>query len=358
MTAQGVDRFARARLIPDWDPDQLATSTAVIAGVGALGNEVAKNLALAGVGRLILSDPDTVSGSNLSRTVLFRVSDVGRAKPIAAATALGALAPDTEVVTRVAGLVSGVGLGELADAGVVLGCLDSIRSRMQLLGRCALVGAALVDGGTGMWGGEVRLRLSPDEACFGCTLSAHERGMSDLPFSCAEPFGDGPAPASIVATSLVGGWMTVAALRILLGRAPDYRLVRVDGLGGRAEPVTVRRDVECPHHDPLQGAVEPVGVSHRHRVGDLLAALPQGAEPFGWTRFALPPRCPGCGGAAQQADGDVTSCPVCGSLIRPRFSERLRDAGSDQRLCELGVAPGEILTVRLPEGGRQWRRLS
>jgi molybdopterin/thiamine biosynthesis adenylyltransferase len=40
------DRFARARLIDGWDQNRLAGATAVVAGVGALGNEVAKNLAL------------------------------------------------------------------------------------------------------------------------------------------------------------------------------------------------------------------------------------------------------------------------------------------------------------------------
>lgn len=359
MIAQHTDRFARARLIPDWDPELLATRTAVVAGVGALGNEVAKNLALAGVGRLILCDPDQVAVSNLSRTVLFTASDVGRAKPVAAAAGLRVLAPDTEVLTRVADLVSGVGLGELADAGVVLGCLDTIQARMRLLGRCALVGAALVDGGTGAWGGEVRLRLSPDDACYGCTLSAHERGAADEPWSCAEPRDGAPAAASIVTTSLVAAWMTAAALRILLGAPPEYRMLRVDGVGGRTEPVTLDRDHECPHHHPLPGVVMPIDVNHRQTVADLLAALPEGAEVSGWTRFPTPLRCLRCDlyHHPAEAGGDGARCARCGALIRPQFSERLGDADPGLPLHELGIAPKEILTVRLREGGHQWRRM-
>jgi molybdopterin-synthase adenylyltransferase len=360
MIAQHTDRAARARLVPGWDPELLATRTAVVAGVGALGNEVAKNLALAGVGRLILCDPDRVTVSNLSRTVLFTAADLGCAKPVAAAAALRVLAPDTEVLTRVADLVSGVGLGELADAGVVLGCLDSVRARMRLLGRCALVDSALVDGGTGAWGGEVRLRLSPEEPCYGCTLSAHERGTADEPWSCAEPRAGTPAAASIVATSLVAAWMTVAALRILLGVPPEYRLLRVDGLAGRTEPVTTDRDLQCPHHRPLPGPVTPVDVSHRQTVRDLLAALPEGAEVSGWTRFPIPLRCLRCElyhpQPAAAGDGGM-NCARCGALIRPQFSERLRDAEAGRSLHELGIAPKEILTVRLREGGHQWRRL-
>jgi molybdopterin/thiamine biosynthesis adenylyltransferase len=355
---QGTDRFARARLIAGWDPQRLAAATAVVAGVGALGNEVAKNLALAGVGRLVLCDPDTVAVSNLSRTVLFGVDDIGRPKPLAAADALARLAPDAVLVTRRADLTSGIGLGELADAGVVLGCLDSVHARMALLGRCALAGAALVDGGTGAWGGEVRLRLDPAEPCYACALRAHERGVSDLPWSCAEP-PVGPAAASIVATSLVASWMTLAALRVLLGEPPAFRLVRIDGLAGRTGPVGVTRDPRCPHHQQLP-APTPVAVDHTSTVAELVAALPPGAEPTAWTRFPLPRRCAACGlrEVPSTAVDEVVGCPRCSALVRTRFTERLLDADPALRLCDLGVAPEEILTVRDGDGGATWRRLN
>lgn len=351
--AETPDRHDRARLIDDWDPERLAAATAVIVGVGALGNEVAKNLALAGVGRLVLCDPDTVAVTNLSRTVLFTDADVGAPKPLAAAAALGRLAPATTVEARTSDLVAGVGLGELADAAVVLGCLDSIRARMQLLGRAALVDAPLVDGGTGPWAGEVRVRVTPEEPCFGCSLSAHERGLSDVPWSCADPPPAGPAASSIVATALVASWMTVAALRIVLGDPPPWRLLRIDALAGRAEPVYPTRDPRCPHHEPLPGRPEPVDVDHRQTVGELLAALPADADPVAWAGFPLPARCAVCG-----REGDIGSdCGRCGAPLHPRTSERLRDAGQDVRLCDLGVAPQEIITVRLGEEGHQWRRM-
>jgi molybdopterin/thiamine biosynthesis adenylyltransferase len=350
------DRHARSRLVPGWDADRLARSTAIVAGVGALGNEVAKNLALAGVGRLVLCDPDRVAVPHLGRTVLFEPADVGRPKPLAAAAALARLAPDTEVVPRLAELVSGVGLGELAGAGVVLGCLDTVRARMQLLGRAALVEAPLVDGGTGPWAGEVRVRLTTTEPCFACTLTEHERGRSDVPWSCAEPPPTGPAAASIVTTALVASWMTVAAIRVLLGDPPPQRLLRIDARSGRTEPATIARDPACPHHRTLPGPVSPVPVGAGDTVGALLAALPAGAEPIAWTNFAMPLRCAVCGNYDPLQV--VGSCSRCGSVLRARSSERLRDAGAERRLADLGVAPEEILTVHLPGGKRQWRQLS
>lgn len=214
--SETADPFARQRLIEGWSQHRLSAATAIVIGVGALGNEVAKNLALAGVGRLLLCDPDVVDMTNLSRSALFTSADAGRAKVDAAAGALARLSQATSVVARQATLTAGAGLGELAAARLVLGCLDSRRSRQELLGRCALAGVPLVDGGTGPWSGEVRVRISLDAGCYACSLTPYERGESDTPRSCAEILPPGAEPAFIATTSLVAAWMTVAALRSCL----------------------------------------------------------------------------------------------------------------------------------------------
>lgn len=358
------DRFGRQRLIPGWNQERLEGATVVVAGVGALGNEVAKNLALAGLGRLILCDPDTVESSNLSRTVLVSDDDVGRPKAEAAARALRRLNPGIRVEPRTADLATGVGLGELADADVVLGCLDSRRSRLRLLGRCALVDAVLIDGGTQPWGGEVRLRQGNDEPCYGCSLSAAERAVGDQPWSCRDLVAAAPAASSIASTALIASWMTLAALRALFADPPAYTLLRVDALTGLSGPVSVRRDPGCPHHRPLEGPVRALPVSCRATVAELLARLEPDDDPLTWSEFVVPGPCPACGHypekertSATQTDIDTPSCQNCGVLVRPRFSQRLRVADPDARLSTLGVAPEDILSVRRPEGGYAWRRL-
>src|SRR5947209_7959404 len=67
------DRYHRLRLIQWWDQKRLADSVAIVGGAGALGNEVLKNLALLGVGRVFVCDRDTIETSNLTRSVLFRL---------------------------------------------------------------------------------------------------------------------------------------------------------------------------------------------------------------------------------------------------------------------------------------------
>ncbi|MBT2510189.1 ThiF family adenylyltransferase [Streptomyces sp. ISL-98] len=360
----GEDRFARERLVPGWDPDTFAGATAVVVGLGALGNEAAKNLALAGIGRLVLCDPDTVETTNLSRSVLFGPDDIGRPKTEAAAEALRRLSATVVVEPRVRDLAAGVGLGELAAADVVLGCLDSLRSRMRLLGRCALVEAPLVDGATGPWEGEVRLRLDTQEACYGCTLTAHQRSSADVPWSCLDDTTAGQLGTSIGTTALVAAWMTQAALCSVLGTPPPYRMLRIESLTGRTAPVVMTRARDCPHHRPIQGDITPCALNHRATAGELTAVLPFGGEPLTWSQFPLPVRCRACRGYAETvgdravADTPFSRCDQCGRLRRPRFSNRLRDAAPDARLTELGVPPQEILPVRQPRGEYTWHQLS
>ena len=50
----------------------------MVVGAGALGNEVLKNLALFGVGNIVIVDFDTIEYSNLTRSILFRESDADK----------------------------------------------------------------------------------------------------------------------------------------------------------------------------------------------------------------------------------------------------------------------------------------
>jgi len=67
-----------------------------IAGVGGLGSNIAISLTRAGIGKLILADPDTVSNSNLSRQQYF-LNQVGLPKVAALKDNLMNISPFTLV---------------------------------------------------------------------------------------------------------------------------------------------------------------------------------------------------------------------------------------------------------------------
>lgn len=58
-------RFARLEAIEWWNQDLLARTRVLVVGAGALGNEVIKNLAMLGVGHVVVVDMDNVEISNL-----------------------------------------------------------------------------------------------------------------------------------------------------------------------------------------------------------------------------------------------------------------------------------------------------
>ena len=60
-------RFARLEAIEWWNQSLLQQARVLVLGAGGLGNEVIKNLALLGIGHVVLADMDRIELSNLSR---------------------------------------------------------------------------------------------------------------------------------------------------------------------------------------------------------------------------------------------------------------------------------------------------
>lgn len=73
--------------------------SAIVIGCGGIGNWVAINLALVGVGQIILFDNDTVGASNLNRT-LFKLSHIGQPKVKAVKDLIAERRKDTIVVAN------------------------------------------------------------------------------------------------------------------------------------------------------------------------------------------------------------------------------------------------------------------
>ncbi|MEU9478250.1 ThiF family adenylyltransferase [Streptomyces sp. NPDC048191] len=328
------DRYARHLLVPGWDQDRLGSATVAVIGVGALGNVVAQTLALAGVGRLLLCDPDAVDASNLSRCPLFRPDDIGRSKARTAAAALARLAPGIRAEARPAPLVSGVGLAELRAAALVVGCLDSRAARIELAARCNLVGAGMLDGGTHDWGGQVAY-FPPGGRCWACGTPAAELAVADSRWSCAAPLGAGlPVGANAPVAYLVGSWLAGHAVRLLLGLPVEPHPLRIDAYGSTVPvatpgPMDTAAD-DCPLHERIDAnAVRRLPLGAGARVRELLGHTDPDEEPLGWAGFR-----------AADAPPDA-----------PPAAFRLRAAPAEATLREIGVAPGEVLAVTRRDGG-------
>lgn len=79
--------------------DDFSEHSAIVVGCGGIGNWVAVDLALIGVGTLILFDNDKVEASNLNRT-LFKLSHINKPKVSAVKELISERRKDTIVITN------------------------------------------------------------------------------------------------------------------------------------------------------------------------------------------------------------------------------------------------------------------
>ena len=119
-----TDRFVRQRdLVPF---DRMAEVSATVIGLGAIGRQVAIQLASIGTPRIQLIDFDHVDVSNTT-TQGYRKHEVGTAKPIACAEAINELDPTIEV-TRIEDRYR----PRQQIGNVVFCCVDSIKARAAI----------------------------------------------------------------------------------------------------------------------------------------------------------------------------------------------------------------------------------
>lgn len=151
--------------------ERLRSAAVVLVGVGGIGNWVALTLASAGVGKLVLVDPDEVSLSNLNRQVLFTPSDVGLPKTEVAARRLKEFRPDlqAESVQRVIKVEAD--LEPLLDgASFVMGMAGPPSRTGQLLSRtCVRRGVSFLLHHDSLMG---PLCMPGKTACYDCMLTA------------------------------------------------------------------------------------------------------------------------------------------------------------------------------------------
>lgn len=219
ITDPDRDRYHTFGYISWWQQEVVRNATVMVVGAGALGNEVLKNLALMGVGNILICDFDTIEDSNLSRSVLFRSSDNGRRKVDAAAASVKALNPDVKVKAWHGDINTEMGLGVFRHVDVIVGCLDNREARLSIDRFSQFVNRPWVDGAIQELMGIVRVFWPGRGANYECTLSDHDYQMISLRYSCPLLARDnilqGKVPTTPTSASIVAAFQTQEALKLI-----------------------------------------------------------------------------------------------------------------------------------------------
>ena len=181
-------------------------------GCGALGNEVLKNLALLGVGNIWVVDYDTIEKHNLTRSVLFRESDIGRYKAEVVAERVKELNPDSQVHPILGKLEFAFGRGLLREMDVAFGCLDGVGARRELNERCYFAGVPWIDGGIGHNSGNVALfdPRVPETACYQCAMDNFAWEKLNERYPCPRGYLQDNYEEAKIATTIMTASVTAA----------------------------------------------------------------------------------------------------------------------------------------------------
>jgi len=370
------DRFAIYKLMAYFREDVVRGGKIFCAGAGALGNEVLKNFALLGVGELWFADFDDIDASNLAKSVLFRPTDIGRAKVDVAAERLAQMDPEIDLHPISADVRFGIGLGVFRRMDVLTSVVDSIDARVGFNRIAAALGKPWLDAGIGELSWRVSCWDPPGGPCFECTMDDTMRYQQHLPYapSCA-PMAEAirdmqRQPTSPLAAAMSGALLAQEALKLLHDvrmEEPPPELTMPHGAQfyfGGGDPyleTQLRRPVDgCPGHD-YWGEVLEVP-EFKAATTTLRELLERAGEALGVAVQATSIRlgfdlihevyCHPCGHRAEYFSParsrfvDLT-CPQCGGEARPDYKRALRatERFADRPLAALGFPPLHIFLV-------------
>lgn len=213
------DRYHTFSLLSWWKQETVRNATALVIGAGALGNEVLKNLALMGIGRILIVDFDTIEDANLSRSVLYRAGDNGKKKAEVAARAVREINPDVGVQWVHCDITKELGLGVYRRADVVIGCLDNREARLSINRACWHLGKPWVDGAIEALIGVARVFWPERGACYECTLTDEDYRVMARRESCQfiahQNIVERRVPTTPTIGSIIGAVETQEALKLL-----------------------------------------------------------------------------------------------------------------------------------------------
>lgn len=197
------ERYSRQiPLVSEEGQERLAGSKVAIIGCGGLGCNVMTQLAMAGVGEMVLVDKDTPSESDLNRQFVYAGK---RPAPKAelAAEWVNQISERTEAVPMIKELNSSNVASVLKGCDIAVDCLDNNGSRLVLNAGVLSKGIPLVHGAVDGPLGQVTVVVPGKTACLECFLPEVKSGMI-------------PAIGSVV--SVIGGIEATETIKMISGK--------------------------------------------------------------------------------------------------------------------------------------------
>jgi len=220
-------RYRRQMLLHGWGieaQEKLKRTTVFVAGAGGGASPTITQLALIGLGTIIVCDSDIVELSNLNRQFLHDESRLGMNKALSAKMTVNRINPHVNVITHTEKLTRENVFDLVGDASVIFDMLDDQMDKF-ILSECAVVKgiphviSAMIDINS-----YSAIFHTPYSACFHCIFNKDKldvliRGMKNV------IDGYKKNPLAVVSSSLFTstGFAVNEAIKVILGfKNPSY----------------------------------------------------------------------------------------------------------------------------------------
>lgn len=270
------------QMISWWKAETVAEARVMVVGAGALGNEVLKNLALLGVGNILIVDFDTIEYHNLSRSILYRESDAigSRRKCDVASERLREINPHIRTMSIHGDIWLDVGLGIFRRMDVVIGCLDNRLARLFINQHCFQTGKTWIDGAIENLAGQMDV-YKPGVSCYECQLTEQEMRMIQARMSCADVAirnsNYGRIPTTPISASIIGAMQVQEALKVIHNNTSQLfagQQFKYEGMNKMIMLVPGSGLKEnCPSHFTMREVIEGRELTAAMTVGELLTWL-------------------------------------------------------------------------------------
>jgi molybdopterin/thiamine biosynthesis adenylyltransferase len=358
-----TDRLGTFEFISWWEKEKVGNAKVLVVGAGALGNEVIKNLALMGVGNLLVVDFDTVEAANLSRSVLLREGDSQRSKAEVVAARAKNLNPQLHVQYLHGNITTQLGLGIIRRMDAVIGCLDNREARLALNRFCYWMNKPWVDGAIQELLGLVRVFVPGRGACFECTLTEAARRDLSLRYSCPllarQNILLGKVPTTPTIASIIGAMQAQEALKLIHNMPVEAgKVVHFNGLTNEMHTSAYVAREDCESHWVYGDVAELPARADQTTLAELLriARVDLGPEAVIELdqELILSLTCPQCRTREEvlRPLEDVTfeagHCPTCGILRETEMTHEItgEEPFLHRTLGSIGVPPLHILRAR------------
>lgn len=363
------DRLGTFDLISWWERDKVQAAKVMIIGAGALGNEVAKNLALMGVGHLYIIDFDTIEAANLSRSVLFRERDNGRNKAEIAAARIREINPDVKIQYLHGDVRTQVGLGVFRRMDAIIGCLDNREARLAVNRFSYWLGKPWVDGAIQELLGLVRVFVPEDGACYECTLTEQARREMSLRYSCPllahANLLLGKVPTTPTIASVIGAIQAQEALKLINGLPVEAgKVTHFNGMTNQMHTTAYLPREDCESHWSYGEIIELGERASDTTLSQMLEIVQADLGPEAVIELdqelVTSLECRGCETVDQimrpisEVPFDAAHCPVCGLVRQVHMTHVFtgEEPFQEHSLLSLGVPPLHILRAH---NGREYR---